>query len=161
VIGGLLSSETDNGRQGVPFISDIPVIGNLFTQNSRDAQKQNLLVFLTPHIVRTRDDLQSLALDERQKFVRALGRTEVNNMPSGQFEQMYQPTFNRAISPQQDLQQYQTPPSAPASGGFAPAPSASAPSFTAPMRGPTAISSAPSASIGESTLPAVGSPAAH
>jgi general secretion pathway protein D len=161
VIGGLLSSETDNGRQGVPFISDIPVIGNLFTQNSRDAQKQNLLVFLTPHIVRTRDDLQSLALDERQKFVRALGRAEVNNMPSGQFEQMYQPTFNRAISPQQDLQQYQTAPSAPASGGFAPAPSASAPSFTAPMRGPTAISSAPSASIGESTLPPVGPPASH
>jgi general secretion pathway protein D len=161
VIGGLLSSETDNGRQGVPFISDIPVIGNLFTQNSRDAQKQNLLVFLTPHIVRTRDDLQSLALDERQKFVRALGRTEVNNMPSGQFEQMYQPTFNRAISPQQDLQQYQTPPSAPANGGYAPAPGASAPSFTAPASGPSAMSSVPSSSIGESTLPPVGSSAAH
>jgi len=161
VIGGLLSSETDNGRQGVPFISDIPVICNLFTQNSRDAQKQNLLVFLTPHIVRTRDDLQSLALDERQKFVRALGRNEVNNMPSGQFEQMYQPTFNRAISPQQDLQQYQTPPSAPASGGYAPAPSAYAPSFSAPASGPTAISSVPSSSIGDSTLPPVSSPATH
>ena len=36
VIGGLLSSETDNGRQGVPFLSDIPVLGNLFTDNSRD-----------------------------------------------------------------------------------------------------------------------------
>jgi general secretion pathway protein D len=169
VIGGLLSSETDNGRQGVPFISDIPVIGNLFTQNSRDAQKQNLLVFLTPHIVRTRDDLQSLALDERQKFVRALGRTEVNNMPSGQFEQMYQPTFNRAISPQQDLQQYQTPPNAPASGAYAPVPSASSPSFTAPASpppvtsagSPSASSAAPSSSIGESTLPPVGSSPVH
>ena len=181
VIGGLLSSETDNGRQGVPFFSDIPVLGNLFSDNSRDNQKQNLLVFLTPHIVRTRDDLQSLALDERQKFVRALGRSEVNNMPPGQFEQMYQPTFNRAISPQQDLRQYQAPPNGPTSGGYAPRSSAGAPSFTAPATsyppgptasyppGPTAsyppLSTSP-ASIGAaspsgSSLPPVGSSAAH
>jgi len=30
-------------------------------------------------------------------------------MPTGQFQQLYQPTFNRAISPQQDLRQYQEP----------------------------------------------------
>ena len=173
VIGGLLSSETDNGRQGVPFISDIPVLGNLFSDNSRDHQKQNLLVFLTPHIVRTRDDLQSLALDERQKFVRALGRSEVNNMPPGQFEQMYQPTFNRAVSPQQDLQQYQAPSTGPASGGYAPMSSTGAPSFTAPAitarPGPTVSYPpplAPPSSIGVaapsgSSLPAVGSSASH
>ena len=78
---------------GVPFLSDIPVLGNLFSDNSREMVKQNLLVFLTPHIVRTREDLQALALDARQKYVRALGRTEVNNMPPSQFEQMYQPSF--------------------------------------------------------------------
>jgi general secretion pathway protein D len=172
VIGGLLSSETDNGRQGVPFISDIPVLGNLFSQNSRDAQKQNLLVFLTPHIVRTRDDLQSLALDERQKFVRALGRREVDNMPQGQFEQLYQPTFNHAISPQQDLQQFQAPANGPMTGGNAPMSSAGAPSFSAPASyppGPTASypRSLPSSSIGAAspsapaTLPPVGSSPAH
>jgi general secretion pathway protein D len=139
VIGGLISSDTENGRQGVPFLSDIPVLGNLFSDNSHDAEKQNLLVFLTPHIVRTRDDLQSLALDERQKFVRALGRTEVNNMPTGQFEQLYQPTFNRAISPQRDLQQYQGAPSGPANGGYAPSASAGAPSFTSPTLSPPSI----------------------
>jgi hypothetical protein len=69
--------------------------------------KQNLLVFLTPHVVHTRNDLQSLALDERQKFVRSLGRREVNNMPASQFQQLYQPTFNNAVSPQQDLTQSQ------------------------------------------------------
>ena len=109
VVGGLISSDAENARQGVPFLSDIPVLGNLFSDNSRDMTKQNLLVFLTPHIVRTREDLQSLALDERQKYVRTLGRTEVNNIPPSQFEQMYQPTFNRAVSPQEDLQQYQSP----------------------------------------------------
>jgi general secretion pathway protein D len=109
VVGGLMSSDAENSRTGVPFISDIPVLGNLFSDNSREMIKQNLLVFLTPHIIRTREDLQALALDERQKYVRTLGRTEVNNMPPSQFEQMYQPTFNRAVSPQEDLQQYQSP----------------------------------------------------
>ncbi|HKV53379.1 MAG TPA: type II secretion system secretin GspD [Candidatus Binataceae bacterium] len=110
VIGGLISSDVENGRQGVPFLSDIPVLGNLFSDNSRTANKDNLLVFLTPHVIRTRDDLQALALDERQKFVRSLGRTEVNNMPVSQFQQLYQPTFNAAVSPQQSLMQSQLPP---------------------------------------------------
>lgn len=105
VIGGLISSETDTGRQGVPFLSDIPVLGNLFSDNSRSTTKQNLLVFLTPHVVRSRDDLQALAIDERQKYVRALGRQEINNMPASQFEKLYQPTFNAPVSPQQDLTQ--------------------------------------------------------
>jgi general secretion pathway protein D len=132
VVGGLMSSDAENSRTGVPFISDIPVLGNLFSDNSREMIKQNLLVFLTPHIIRTREDLQALALDERQKYVRTLGRTEVNNMPPSQFEQMYQPTFNRAVSPQEDLQQYQPP------AGTMPGPS--------PMSGPPSYPSSSSMS---------------
>lgn len=119
VIGGLISSDQENGRQGVPFLSDIPVLGNLFSDNSRSLTKQNLLVFLTPHVVRTHEDLQSLALDERQKFVRALGRREINNMPPSQFQQLYQPNFNAPVSPQESLMQSQ--PLMPG-GGYAPMP---------------------------------------
>ncbi len=161
VIGGLLSSETDNRRQGVPFLSDIPVIGNFFSDNSRNHQKQNLLVFLTPHIIRTRTDLQALSLDERQKFVRALGRGEVNNMPAGQFEQLYQPTFNHEVSPRQDLRQYQPPVSGPASGGSAPMSNAAGPSFTAPA---TSSPTSPAIGAGARTgtvLPPVSLSPAH
>ncbi len=105
VIGGLISSDVEQGRQGIPFLSDIPVLGNLMSDTSRSANKDNLLVFLTPHVIRSRDDLQALALDERQKFVRSLGRKEINNMPVSQFQQIYQPTFNAPISPQEDLLQ--------------------------------------------------------
>jgi general secretion pathway protein D len=104
VIGGLISSDVENTRSTIPFLGDIPVLGNLLGDTSRTANKDNLLVFLTPHVIRTRDDLQSLALDERQKFMRSLGRKEVNTMPSSQFQQLYQPTFNAPVSPQEDLQ---------------------------------------------------------
>jgi len=58
-------------------------------------------------VVRTRDDLQALALDERQKFVKSLGRKEVNTMPVSQFQQLYQPTFNAPVSPQENMMQSQ------------------------------------------------------
>jgi len=103
VIGGLLSNESDIQRQGIPFFSDIPVIGNLFSDNASDKQKLNLLVFLTPHVVRTPQDLRSLALDERQKFTDALGRREMHQMPMDQYKQLYQPTFSIPVSPAQDL----------------------------------------------------------
>lgn len=120
VIGGLISTEVQNARQGVPFISEIPVIGNLFGDTSRQGTKQNLLVFLTPHVVRNRHDLQALALDERQKFVRSLGRKEVNSMPVSQFQQLYQPTFNAPVSPQEDLMQSQQGGGVPSSGAGSP-----------------------------------------
>jgi general secretion pathway protein D len=124
VIGGLISTDSENTRQGIPFLSDIPVLGNLFSDNSHTVVKQNLLVFLTPHVVRSRDDLQALALDERQKYIRSLGRQEVNDMPASQFQQLYQPGFNAPVSPQEDLTQSHRIPE----GGFAPLPSSSAPS---------------------------------
>lgn len=72
------------------------MLGNLFSDNSRSLTKQNLLIFLTPHVVRTHEDLQALALDERQKFVRALGRREINNMPPSQFQQLIPTELQRA-----------------------------------------------------------------
>ena len=120
VIGGLISSDVENSRQGVPFLSDIPVLGNLFSDTARTGAKDNLLVFLTPHVIHTRDDLQALALDERQNFVRSLGRKEVNTMPVSQFQQLYQPTFNGPVSPQDNLMQSQQPGAGAPASGFGP-----------------------------------------
>jgi general secretion pathway protein D len=116
VIGGLISSDVENEKQGVPFLSEIPVIGNLLSDVSRSNAKDNLLVFLTPHVIHTREDLQALALDQRQQFIRSLGRKEVNTMPSSQFQQLYQPTFNGSVSPQEDLMQSQQGAGSSASG---------------------------------------------
>jgi general secretion pathway protein D len=155
VIGGLLSSESDVQRSAIPFISDIPVIGNLFSDNGSNRQKDNLLVFLTPHVVRTREDLRALALDERQKFTDALGRRELHQMPMEQYKQLYQPTFSVPVSPAQDLKDRGSTMAPSASGGgfggggfggggfgstpssmMAPAPSSSAPLNTEEI-GPT------------------------
>jgi general secretion pathway protein D len=143
VIGGLLSNESDVQRSAVPFISDIPVIGNLFSDNGSDKKKLNLLVFLTPHVIRSRDDLHALALDERQKFADALGRREMHQMPMQQYKELYKPTFSVPVSPAQDLKDRGATMAPPASGGgFGPMPSS--------MAAPFSSSSSPSSSSSSS-----------
>ncbi|HYB90070.1 MAG TPA: type II secretion system secretin GspD [Candidatus Binataceae bacterium] len=103
VIGGLLSSQDAQTNEGVPFISTIPVIGNLFSDKSRDRQKDDLLVFLTPHVVRNRAELRALSLDERQKFISSLGHKEMHDMPASQIRELYKPSFSIAVPPEADL----------------------------------------------------------
>jgi general secretion pathway protein D len=113
VIGGLLSNNDTYQRQGVPWVSDIPVLGNLFSSTSSDKNKDNLLVFLTPHVVRNKSELRSLALDERQKFVNSLGAREMHNMPASSVRELYAPTFSVSVPPSADLNQQYGGPSAP------------------------------------------------
>ncbi len=127
VIGGLLSSQDTIQNQGVPFISNIPVIGNLFSDKASDRQKDNLLVFLTPHIVRNRSQLRALALDERQKFINSLGRREMHDMPASQIHELYKPSFSISVPPEADLGGTMAAPGASRGGGMTAVPPAPPP----------------------------------
>jgi len=52
VIGGIYEEVIRNDVTKVPFLGDIPVAGYLFKTNSRSSQKTELLIFLTPRVVR-------------------------------------------------------------------------------------------------------------
>lgn len=54
VIGGIYESTETDGETKVPFLGDVPVLGNLFKTRSREANKSELLVFLTPKVVTER-----------------------------------------------------------------------------------------------------------
>ncbi len=51
VLGGIYQSEDSTGTQGVPGLKDIPLIGSLFQADSRQTEKVELLIFLTPRIL--------------------------------------------------------------------------------------------------------------
>jgi general secretion pathway protein D len=99
VIGGLLSDEVDITKQGVPYLSNIPVLGNFFTNRIRNGQKTDLLVFLTPHVILNREDLRELSLDERQRFLQTLGRRDIHDMPLGQVREIFKPSFSTTVPP--------------------------------------------------------------
>jgi type IV pilus assembly protein PilQ len=55
VIGGLTVTRVTENRSGIPFLMDLPLLGGLFRVTSREESKQDLLILVTPHIVRQQD----------------------------------------------------------------------------------------------------------
>ena len=67
VIGGLIGNTKAANVSKVPFLGDIPLIGNLFKLTTKSAQKQELLIFVTPHIVEAPSKLAMMSSTETQK----------------------------------------------------------------------------------------------
>ncbi len=74
VIGGLIADSIINQESKVPYLGDIPVLGNLFKSSQDTSNKVNLLIFLTPRIIRDNSELQRASLDERRKLTSNVGR---------------------------------------------------------------------------------------
>ena len=68
VIGGLISDSINARESKVPFLADIPVVGNLFKNTERNKNKINLLIFLTPHIIKNEQDAADVSVAERDRF---------------------------------------------------------------------------------------------
>lgn len=51
VLGGLMSSRQADSDSGVPFIKDVPLLGNLFKNQSRKKNKTELIILIVPYII--------------------------------------------------------------------------------------------------------------
>ena len=51
VIGGIFESDESDAETKVPFIGDVPVIGNLFKSRTKSTTKREMLVFITPKVI--------------------------------------------------------------------------------------------------------------
>ncbi len=72
VIGGLMRDTMEQGRQKVPILGDLPVLGFLFRKSKERMRKTNLLLILTPHVIRDQADLRRVferKMQERQQFL--------------------------------------------------------------------------------------------
>ncbi len=71
VLGGLLRDEYQNPINKVPILGDIPVVGNLFRNESRTRKKKNLMIFLRPVVLRDQVSADQLTID-RYEAIRSL-----------------------------------------------------------------------------------------
>ncbi|QAT86844.1 general secretion pathway protein D [Corallococcus coralloides] len=72
VIGGIMQDRTLESVSKVPVLGDIPLLGHLFRDTTRRKTKTNLLLFLTPYIIRGQEDFRRIferKMKERQQFV--------------------------------------------------------------------------------------------
>jgi general secretion pathway protein D len=57
-IAGLIRDNKTVGRSGVPLLSEIPIIGHLFGGTTRNSNRTELIILITPHVIQTVDKLQ-------------------------------------------------------------------------------------------------------
>ena len=72
VLGGIMQDRLVESASKTPFLGDIPLLGNLFRATTKKKVKVNLLLFLTPHIIRNRADFEAISerkKQERQKLL--------------------------------------------------------------------------------------------
>ncbi len=70
VLGGLIEEVVNDTQSKVPLLGDIPLLGKLFTTTSSDKNKQNLMVFLRPSILRDFSDA-AYVTNEKYNYLRA------------------------------------------------------------------------------------------
>lgn len=83
VIGGLISTRKDQTHSRVPYLSNIPLLGNLFRFDSVVQQRRELLILLTPHIIRDENDADRVKQIEAARMSWCLGDVIKVHGPSG------------------------------------------------------------------------------
>jgi len=59
-LGGLIRESGGVGNSGIPLLKDMPVVGNLFRNNTSDSRRTELVVLLVPHVMRNQMETQSV-----------------------------------------------------------------------------------------------------
>ena len=81
-IGGLISRETDETITKFPFLADIPVLGQLFTDQQFNKDETELVILVTPTIINMQDYLPNSARNLQQELKDA-APAAVNPTPPG------------------------------------------------------------------------------
>jgi general secretion pathway protein D len=72
VIGGLVRVEYVTSKEKIPVLGDIPLLGALFSHTTTTRRKSNLLLILTPHVIREQADLRRIferKMRERHEYL--------------------------------------------------------------------------------------------
>ena len=73
---------TDDSKTGVPILSSIPLLGNLFGNNSKTHDRTELIILITPRVVVNADDAQEMTEEYEKKF-QSLTPIHTANPPAG------------------------------------------------------------------------------
>jgi general secretion pathway protein D len=60
LLGGIIDDQLRRERRGVPFLMDMPVLGRLFRVESERVDRTELILLITPHVIRSRDEARSV-----------------------------------------------------------------------------------------------------
>jgi general secretion pathway protein D len=68
VLGGLIKDNSSRGKTGVPLLSQIPVVGALFGTTEESSARTELLVVITPRVIRSDEDARAVSRELRERM---------------------------------------------------------------------------------------------
>jgi general secretion pathway protein D len=68
VLGGLMQERDTVGHSQVPILGDIPLLGHLFKYTTKSRRKTNLLILLTPYIIKDHLDLEAIRARKQREY---------------------------------------------------------------------------------------------
>jgi general secretion pathway protein D len=95
-IAGLIRDTSNVTRSGIPFLSSLPLIGSLFGQSSHGFSRSELIIMITPHVIKTPDRFDELtqelkdSLRNVRKFVDDKEQERVQDMEDARQERYEQ-----------------------------------------------------------------------
>jgi len=89
-LAGLIRTDEINSSNGIPGLSDIPLLGRLFSSNRRENQRTDIVLTLTPHIIRradiTEQDLLPIWVGTEQNITFRGGSPRIESNVTGPFD---------------------------------------------------------------------------
>jgi general secretion pathway protein D len=67
-LGGLIRDSKDHEDAGIPFLNQIPILGNLFNAKNNTDDRTELLILLTPRVIRNSEDVKTITEELREKI---------------------------------------------------------------------------------------------
>ncbi|MEA2984235.1 MAG: ral secretion pathway protein [Alphaproteobacteria bacterium] len=80
LLGGLISNRSEKNKSGLPILSELKAIGDLFAQNVGTSERTELIIFIRPQIIRDGIDAQLVAEELRSKLS-IIGRAGISRPP--------------------------------------------------------------------------------
>jgi general secretion pathway protein D len=68
VLGGLIREDSSNGITGIPYLTDIPVLGSLFGTTNKNKNKTELVILITPRIVGSEQNARDVTNEFKRKL---------------------------------------------------------------------------------------------
>ncbi|WP_036964699.1 secretin N-terminal domain-containing protein [Pseudoalteromonas sp. NJ631] len=68
VLGGIISENRSLNDSGVPILKDLPILGELFSADTKDGDKTELVILVTPRVIQSNDEWKDIKEAFRTKF---------------------------------------------------------------------------------------------
>ena len=83
VLGGLIQDSEETGRDRIPVLGEIPVVGNLFGTTNNQNIRTELIVFITPRVIRNPEDARDVSEELRSRLLSLRPTQPLGVMPNG------------------------------------------------------------------------------